>query len=133
MNEIWELWEKLKSEYGSRQTAETYYQLRDRLPRRLPKNAGVELPESGSALVPAEKLREIFPEFSWLIDQGWKVFVTQDGCLVWWYPLYMCPACGQEADLVAESVVPISNWNAMVTDIFRCPACGYEWWYEYQM
>jgi hypothetical protein len=83
MNEIQKLWEQLKSTYGGRQTGEIYNQLCDRLPRRLPKNADVELPESGSALVPAEKLREIFPEFSWLIDQGWKVFVTQDGCLVW--------------------------------------------------
>jgi hypothetical protein len=133
MDEIRELWEKLESGYGSRQTAEIYNRLCDRLPKRLPKNAGVELPASGSALVPAEKLREIFPNLSWLIDQGWQAFVTRDGDLVWRYPLNRCPACGQEADLVAESIVPISNWNAMVTDILRCPACGYEWWYEWQM
>jgi DNA-directed RNA polymerase subunit RPC12/RpoP len=131
-SEIQKLWEQLKSTYGGRQTREIYNRLCDLLPRRLPKNADVELPASGSALVPAEKLREIFPEFSWLIDQGWKVFVTQDGCLAWWYPLHMCPACGQEAELVAESIVPVSNWNAMVTDVLRCPACGHEWWYEWQ-
>jgi hypothetical protein len=133
MNEIQKLWEQLKSTYGSRQTGEMYNQLCDLLPKWLPKNADVELPESGSALIPAEKLREIFPEFSWLIDQDWKVFVTRDGCLVWWYPLYMCPACGQEGKLVTESIVPISNWNAMVVDILRCPACGHEWWHEWQM
>jgi hypothetical protein len=133
MDEIRNLWEQLKSTYGSRQTGEIYNQLCDRLPKRLPKNADVELPESGWALVPAEKVREIFPEFFWLIDQGWKVFVVQSGYLVWWYPLNRCPACGQEANLVTESIVPISEWNAMVTDIFRCPACGHEWWYEWRM
>ncbi len=133
MDEIRELWEKLKSQYGSRQTGEIHNQLCDRLPRRLPKNADVELPASGSAPVPAEKLREIFPNLSWLIDHGWQAFVNRDGDLAWWCPLNRCPVCGQEADLVAESIVPISNWNAVVADMLRCPACGHEWWYEWEM
>jgi DNA-directed RNA polymerase subunit RPC12/RpoP len=133
MNEIRELWKGLESEYGSRQTAEIYNRLRNLLPKRLPQNAGVELPASGPAPVPAKWLREIFPNLSQLIDRGWQAFVTRDGDLVWWHPSDKCPACGQEADLVDESVVMISDWNAMVTNIFRCPECGHEWQYEWQM
>jgi hypothetical protein len=127
------LWERIKSARGNRQAMELYNQLCDRLPKRLPENADVELPESGSALIPAEKLCEIFPESYWMIDEGWEVFVTQDGRLVWWCPLCVCPVCGEEAELVAENVAPLSNWEAMVTSILRCRACGHEWLYEWRM
>jgi DNA-directed RNA polymerase subunit RPC12/RpoP len=132
-SEIWKLWEQLKSNYGRPQAGELYNQLCYRLPRRLPQNAGVELPASGSAPVPAEKLREIFPNLSRLIDDGWQAFVTRDGDLVWWYPLNKCPVCGQEADLIDERIVLISNWNAVVTHVLRCPACGHKWLHEWQM
>jgi hypothetical protein len=106
------------------------------LPKRLPQGADVGLPSSGLAQIPQEKLLELFPELSEFIDRGWIAFVDQNGELIWYFPpahMGVCPACGQQGNLISEEAVPISNWSCNITDFWRCPACGHEWWHEWRM
>jgi hypothetical protein len=136
MDVIRKLWEQFKTAYGSRQTMESFRQLRDHLPKRLPPNASVELPPKWEwAPIPQEKLREIFPELSWLIDEGvyWEVRVDYRGYLWWRYPLNKCTVCGGWAKLIASEMVPFLEWNCYITDVWRCPDCGHEWWDEWEM
>ncbi len=107
-----------------------------RFPKQLPQGADVELPSSGLAQIPQEKLLALSPELSEFIDRGWTAFVDQSGELMWCFPpahAGVCPACGQQGDLISEEAVPISNWSRNTTDFWRCPDCGHEWWTERQM
>jgi hypothetical protein len=106
------------------------------LPKRLPQNAGVELPESGRARVPPEKLRELFPEHSRLIDLGWEVWVSSNGVLLWspppdvrGLPENVCPLCRREAEPAGEHIeFGYSEWEYYVGRLWRCRACNLEWW-----
>jgi hypothetical protein len=107
----------------------------DDLPKRLPQGADVELPSSGWIRVPPEKLREIFPELSQLIDLGWDALVNEERELSWRVPRLpedVCVFCGQHGELIgteAYLVSGIPGWDAEYETWcrWRYPICGYEW------
>jgi hypothetical protein len=108
----------------------------DQLPIALPPGT-MELPESGWVRVPRELVRDVFPDWEYLLDRGWIVLVNRRGELSWHHRPFapgICAFCGKhsEAEWVARylhSGVPGENAQYSAIAEFICE-CGARWLQE---
>ncbi len=108
----------------------------ERLPVALPPGT-MEFPASGWVVVPREVVRAVFPEWSFLLDRGWSVWVNERGELSWnhrGFPPGVCAFCGEKAKVIKEHVFlrsGIPGWDAEygVGIEYQC-RCGAEWYQE---